>query len=169
MKKSVVRIGLVALAAMVMSQVSVNAQKASNFIYDTKTVNDKVVSQTVFTHEDGNYLLTRSLKYEFTYTEEGKLQEKTAYLWDKDTEQWNKYYRLYYNYNLLDGDIEMQYAQWDASTSTFSKNPERMVYQTNAFNELVSCTYYHWDELHNAWEIKNNLSKEENYALLADK
>ncbi len=135
MKMSVCGKSIFAFVFLFMCSLAINASSPKSYLYDTKTENGKVISKVVFSQEDG--LLSKQVRYEFRYNEEGKVSEKTAYRWDGRNDEWVPFYQVTYRYD-AQGDIQTRYGMWDKKKKVFGLNVQNMVIPGANYEEIFS-------------------------------
>lgn len=137
MKKSTLKLGLVAaIAAVMMNCTTVtNAQTTENtkYIYGQNDTNT-----TVYTLNEDGKTLTRKLKYEYKHNENGQVIEKRAYRWDAYRELWKPAYLL----TVTPGanETKLNYAEWNAKESVFNHNPQECIYRADSNENLLAAT-----------------------------
>lgn len=127
-----------ALAFSVLTLVSAlntEAKAQDNFITNDEVKNNLVVSRTIY-KLDGNYLYNH-IRYEFAYDELNRLICKTANKWDGASDEWKPYFQMTYRYEA--GEIIMNYARWNESKHSYSKDKQQSVYALNEDNTPVVC------------------------------
>ena len=112
--------------------VALNAASPKEFMYDTKEVDGKVISKTVFLQENG--LLNKQVRYEFAYNEVGKVAEKKVYRWDARNDDWKPFYLISYTYD--SENINSTYAMWNAKKKDFSMNKQEISMIAEDYNEI---------------------------------
>lgn len=122
------------LMFLFIGSMTIGAVSPKTYLYDTKEENGKVISKVVFAQENG--LLNREVRYEFSYNDEGKVSEKKAFRWDKNTNDWAPYYLMTYRYS--DDTIHSEYKVWDKKTNGFSLNPQSMMMSVNDYDNIFS-------------------------------
>ncbi|MEG1544276.1 MAG: DUF3836 domain-containing protein [Tannerellaceae bacterium] len=127
---------LFAFALLFIGTLAMNAATPKNYLYDTKEENGKIISKVIFLQEDG--LLSKEVKYEFTYNEAGKVAEKKAYRWDKGNEEWTPFYSISYQYNATTGEISTVYGMWDKKKKDYSLNKQDMVAPSTSYDDIFS-------------------------------
>ncbi len=136
MRASIILSKLMVFAFLVAFCLSAHAASPKNYLYDTKEENGKITSKVVFLQEEG--LLSKQVKYEFTYNEAGKVAEKKAYRWDKRSEDWLPYYLITYQYDSTNKEIHSTYAMWDAKKKNYVLNIQEMVLPEDSYEEIFS-------------------------------
>lgn len=127
-----------ALALAVITLVNLlntQAMAQNNFITNEEVKNNLVVSRTTY-KQDGNYLHNH-MRYEFAYDEQNRLISKTASKWDGTVDKWIPYFQMTYRYEA--NEVIMNYARWNESQETFSKDMKETVYELNENNIPVAC------------------------------
>lgn len=136
METSVLRKSIFALVIVFACGLFASAASPRNYLYDTKEVDGKIVSKVIFLQDEG--LLSKEVKYEFSYNESGKVSEKKAYRWNKSTENWDPYYLISYQYNEETGDIHSEYGMWNSNKKDFSLNKQQLVTPVTAYDSIFS-------------------------------
>lgn len=136
MKASVLTKGIFTVLFVFVCSLGLSAASPRNYLYDTKEENGKIVSKVVFLQEDG--LLSKQVKYEFTYNETGKVAEKKAYRWNKATDEWDPYYLISYQYDSETGLIRSNYGMWNKKTKDFTLNAQNMQIPASGYDEIFS-------------------------------
>ncbi len=127
-----------ALAFSVLSLMSVlntEAKAQNDFITNDEVKNNLVVSRTIY-KLDGDYLHNH-IRYEFAYDDQNRLIRKTANKWDGASDKWEPYFQMTFSYEV--GEIIMDYARWDESKQSYSKDMEQSIYELNKDNIPVVC------------------------------
>lgn len=127
-----------ALALAVITLVNLlntQAMAQNNFITNEEVKNNLVVSRTTY-KQDGNYLHNH-MRYEFAYDEQNRLISKTASKWNGTVDKWIPYFQMTYRYEA--NEVIMNYARWNESQETFSKDMKETVYELNENNIPVAC------------------------------
>lgn len=135
MKTKVFCQSILALVFTFVCSLSLQAAAPKNYLYDTKEENGKIVSKVIFLQEDG--LLNKQIKYEFTYNEAGKVNEKKAYRWNTSTDEWDPYYLISYEYG-ADGNILTHYGMWNRKKKDFSLNVQQITLPGSGYEEIFS-------------------------------
>ena len=135
MKALVISKSLIVLAVTFICSLTVSAVSPRNYLYDTKEENGKVISKVIFSQEDG--LLNKEVRYEFTYNDAGKVAEKKAYRWNKNSEEWEPYYLITYKYD-NNGDINTVYGMWNKKKKDYSLNVQSMSISQNSYDTIFS-------------------------------
>lgn len=117
------------------SALSTEVKAQDNFITNDEVKNNLVVSRTIY-KLDGNYLHNH-LRYEFAYDEQNRLICKTANKWDGTSDKWEPYFQMTYRYEA--GEIIMNYARWNESNHSYSKDMQQSVYALDEDNTPVVC------------------------------
>jgi len=146
MKKSVLKFKVLAVVVVcvLVSCSTVNAQSNKSFIYDKKDN-----SEVIYSLDKKKSLLTRELKYEFQYGNNGEVTEKKAYRWNEKSESWTPYYVI--TFSSSESGSVMQYAQWNNQSGEYNLNQQKTVYHIDAMNEVVSYISYKWNSEQNQW------------------
>lgn len=135
MKASVLRKEMLSLIVLFVCSLAMNAASPKNYLYDTKEENGKIVSKVIFLQEEG--LLSKQVKYEFAYNDNGKVAEKKAYRWNQAKETWDPYYLITYQYN-EDGNISSEYGMWNKKKKDYSLNQQKMLIPATNYDEIFS-------------------------------
>ena len=136
MKTSVLSKSILVLAVMFLCNLAMSAASPREYMYDTKEENGKVISKVIFLNDNG--LLSKEFKYEFSYNENGKVSEKTAYRWNESKETWIPYYQTIYTYNVETGEINTTYGMWNQKKKDFSLNVQNLVAPATSYNDIFS-------------------------------
>lgn len=136
MKTSVLSKSILVLAVMFLCNLAMSAASPREYMYDTKEENGKVISKVIFLNDNG--LLSKEFKYEFSYNENGKVSEKTAYRWNESKETWVPYYQTIYTYNVETGEINTTYGMWNQKKKDFSLNVQNLVAPATSYNDIFS-------------------------------
>lgn len=136
MKTSLLGKEILTLVVLFVCSLAMSAASPRNYLYDTKEENGKIVSKVIFLQEEG--LLSKQVKYEFTYNDNGKVAEKKAYRWNKSKETWDPYYLISYQYNEEKGEINSVYGMWNKKKKDFSLNTQEMVVPVTSYEEIFS-------------------------------
>ncbi len=136
------------------------------FAYDNTAKEEQVESQTVFTVKNDKYL-NRHLKYNYTYTSDGRVSQKEVLKWNEIMQVFEKQYCLNFTYDSQKTIIE--YVAWNTETEAYSDIKSKTVYQTKDAGQTLNYQSYEWNKKENDW----NLATEhtflyENDRLLAD-
>lgn len=124
------------LVFVFVGSLAVQAASSKDYLYDTKEENGRIVSKVVFLQKDG--LLNKEMKYEFSYNDEGKVSEKTAYRWDKRKDNWEPLFSISYKYNSETGEIHSDYGMWDSKKGDFSLNVQKMIIPEADYQTIFS-------------------------------
>ncbi|WP_165155650.1 DUF3836 domain-containing protein [Parabacteroides sp. ZJ-118] len=127
---------ILTLVFMFMCSLAVSAVSPKDYLYDTKEENGKIVSKVVFLQENG--LLSKQVRYEFQYNENGKVSEKKAFRWDRANDEWVPFYQITYQYDDQSGEIKTSYGMWDKKKKDFSLNVQNMVIPSVNYEEIFS-------------------------------
>lgn len=114
---------------------AIQATSPRNYLYDTKEENGKIVSKTIFLEQNG--LLNQQVKYDFAYNADGKVQEKKACRWNKESGKWEPFFRITYQYDGSD-EIQSVYGLWNKKTNDYSLNVQNMTLPASEYNEIFS-------------------------------
>ncbi|MBC8601406.1 DUF3836 domain-containing protein [Parabacteroides acidifaciens] len=136
MKASILSKSILVLAVMFLCNLAMSAASPREYMYDTKEENGKVISKVIFLNDNG--LLSKEFKYEFSYNENGKVSEKTAYRWNESKETWVPYYQTIYTYNVETGEINTTYGMWNQKKKDFSLNVQNLVAPATSYNDIFS-------------------------------
>ena len=136
MKASILSKSILVLAVMFLCNLAMSAASPREYMYDTKEENGKVISKVIFLNDNG--LLSKEFKYEFSYNENGKVSEKTAYRWNESKETWVPYYQTIYTYNVETGEINTTYGMWNQKKKDFSLNVQNLVGPGTSYNDIFS-------------------------------
>ena len=136
MKTSILSKSILVLAVMFLCNLAMSAASPREYMYDTKEENGKVISKVIFLNDNG--LLSKEFKYEFSYNENGKVSEKTAYRWNESKETWIPYYQTIYTYNVETGEINTTYGMWNQKKKDFSLNVQNLVAPATSYNDIFS-------------------------------
>ncbi len=136
MKASILSKSILVLAVMFLCNLAMSAASPREYMYDTKEENGKVISKVIFLNDNG--LLSKEFKYEFSYNENGKVSEKTAYRWNESKETWIPYYQTIYTYNVETGEINTTYGMWNQKKKDFSLNVQNLVAPATSYNDIFS-------------------------------
>ena len=136
MKASILSKSILVLAVMFLCNLAMSAASPREYMYDTKEENGKVISKVIFLNDNG--LLSKEFKYEFSYNENGKVSEKTAYRWTESKETWVPYYQTIYTYNVETGEINTTYGMWNQKKKDFSLNVQNLVAPATSYNDIFS-------------------------------
>ena len=136
MKASILSKSILVLAVMFLCNLAMSAASPREYMYDTKEENGKVISKVIFLNDNG--LLSKEFKYEFSYNENGKVSEKTAYRWNASKETWVPYYQTIYTYNVETGEINTTYGMWNQKKKDFSLNVQNLVAPATSYNDIFS-------------------------------
>ena len=136
MKTSILSKSILVLAVMFLCNLAMSAASPREYMYDTKEENGKVISKVIFLNDNG--LLSKEFKYEFSYNENGKVSEKTAYRWNESKETWVPYYQTIYTYNVETGEINTTYGMWNQKKKDFSLNVQNLVAPATSYNDIFS-------------------------------
>ena len=136
MKASILSKSILVLAVMFLCNLAMSAASPREYMYDTKEENGKIVSKVIFLNDNG--LLSKEFKYEFSYNENGKVSEKTAYRWNESKETWVPYYQTIYTYNVETGEINTTYGMWNQKKKDFSLNVQNLVAPATSYNDIFS-------------------------------
>ncbi len=136
MKASILSKSILVLAVMFLCNLAMSAASPREYMYDTKEENGKVISKVIFLNDNG--LLSKEFKYEFSYNENGKVSEKTAYRWNESKETWVPYYQTIYTYNVETGEINTTYGMWDQKKKNFSLNVQNLVAPAASYDDIFS-------------------------------
>ena len=136
MKASILSKSILVLAVMFLCNLAMSAALPREYMYDTKEENGKVISKVIFLNDNG--LLSKEFKYEFSYNENGKVSEKTAYRWNESKETWVPYYQTIYTYNVETGEINTTYGMWDQKKKNFSLNVQNLVAPAASYDDIFS-------------------------------
>jgi hypothetical protein len=134
MKTSTVNKSIWGIILVFACSLSLSAISPKNYIYDTKEENGKIVSKTIFLQKEG--LLDKQLKYEFTYNEDGKVNEKKACRWNSGNDKWEPFYRISYQYGEETGKIRSGYGMWNKKAKDYSLNTQTIVISEDHYGEI---------------------------------
>lgn len=134
MKTSMVTKSVFSLVVMFVCSMMVSASMPRDYKYDTKFVDGKVVSKTVFSQVNG--LLNKQVRYEFTYNTDGKVAEKKAYRWNGNDGEWTPYYLISYKYDK--GSIESTYGMWNKRKNNFTLGVQSMTIPEVNYKEIFN-------------------------------
>ena len=81
--------------------------------------------------------MNKEVRYEFTYNDAGKVAEKKAYRWNKNSEEWEPYYLITYKYD-NNGDINTVYGMWNKKKKDYSLNVQSMSISQNSYDTIFS-------------------------------
>lgn len=137
MKTSILKKCAVTLILSLICSFSMNALSHKNYLYDTKEDNGKITSKTVYLQEE-NGMLNKQVHYEFTYNKEGKVAQKKAYRWNKNTQRWMPFYQISYQYQENDDCIETTYGLWNSQKKDFSLNKQTIRIPASNYDEIFS-------------------------------
>ncbi|WP_080903706.1 DUF3836 domain-containing protein [Parabacteroides sp. Marseille-P3160] len=125
------------LIALFVCSLTMNAvSPPRNYIHDTKEENGKVISKTIFLNEDG--LLSKEVKYEFTYYDSGKVAEKKAYRWNSRKNDWTPFYRTTFTYNTETGEIHSVYGIWNGKANEYNLNVQEIDLPASDYENIFS-------------------------------
>ena len=136
MKTSVISKSLLLMALLFISNIFISAGSPRQYMYDTKEENGKIVSKVVFLNNNG--LLDKELKFVFTYNNDGKVADKTAYRWNKEKNDWTPFYLITYSYDNPSGEIHSVYSMWNKKKKDFTLNVQNMIAPASSYNEIFS-------------------------------
>lgn len=134
MKRTILKSALVAVIAIVTMSFTTTANAEGNNSRFRYCFEDS--STTVYTLNNDGKTLTRKLRYEFKYDNQGQMIEKKAYRWDVNSEIWKPAYLL----TVVPGNVEttMNYAEWNEEKKNFDKNVRAMSYVTDCNSNLFA-------------------------------
>lgn len=132
MKKNVWTKGVMVILMVMGCFTTAMAQQARpKFIYDLKDT-----SLTVFTLNEDGKTLTPKVMYEYQYNEEGEMTEKKAYRWNAFEAEWKPAYLMAFKSDFF--MTRINYAEWNKTEQTFSRNPQESIYWTDGDNNLLA-------------------------------
>ncbi|MCD8043475.1 MAG: DUF3836 domain-containing protein [Tannerellaceae bacterium] len=114
----------------------VEGKTPRNYVYDTQEENGMIVSKVVYVQD--NNLLNKQMKFEFIYNENGKVEEKIAWRWNKTKDEWLPFYRISYTYDETAGKVHSTYGMWDAQKSNYSLNEQQLIFPLSEYEEIFS-------------------------------
>lgn len=165
MKKSLKSISVlvvsISVLAMLLLGSTATAQTHTSFVYDKKEN-----TETVFTLDPTGKYLTPKLKYEFANNENGSITEKRAYCWNIHKADWQPHYLM--KFTKENSNTLIEYASWDETTDTFSKNKQKTVYNLTAENELKFYHSYLWNDETSDWNLCQQLLLQDYLAIHID-
>ncbi len=134
MKRTILKSALVAVIAIVTMSftTTANAENVSSrfrYCYEDS-------STTVYILNNDGKTLTRKLRYEFKYDNEGQMIEKKAYRWDVNSEIWKPSYLI----TVIPGNVQttMNYAEWSEENKNFDKNIKATSYIIDSNSNLFA-------------------------------
>lgn len=136
MKTSLVSKSILAMFFFLVCGMSMSAVSPKNYLYDTKEENGKIVSKTIFVEKEG--LLNQQMRYEFAYNEEGKVSEKKAYRWNKESKEWDPFFVINYQYNTENETIHSVYKMWNKKAKDYNLHVQEMTTSVSAYDEIFS-------------------------------
>jgi hypothetical protein len=89
------------------------------------------------------------LKYEFLYDENGNIILSSTCSWSDDTNFWNCYENVEYNFNWDNQLINKTAGGWDYSGHWYGKNKED--YEYGSEGKIALKIQYEWDQIANDW------------------
>jgi hypothetical protein len=99
----------------------------NNLIHNTEEKDGVMTAQTVYKVE-GN-TLTNYMKYSYSYDEQKRMTENTAYKWNDAQKSWDNDLRITYTYS--GKTVTTNYFKWNAKSKTFVLVPEMTVTMDN--------------------------------------
>lgn len=122
------------------------------FAYNTENGDrQEITSQTVYQVDRSGKYLQQHLKYEFTYDEEERVTEKEILKWDKQSQQWEKTFRLTYHYHASGHTLEL--SKWNRETEAYGAAVEKAHYLRTENNHPEIYESYHLDEVTQEWNL----------------
>jgi hypothetical protein len=129
---------LVIFAVIIATNIfSVSSQTTSDFFFDKKYENGKVVSSTRYELEYSGLHVKKYL-CEYSYDESGNLVKKESFKWDSKGFVWTPVYYIQYFYNRIDNHLEAsEYASWNKKENKFNEVSEKALYQTDYVGDIL--------------------------------
>ncbi|MDH6312847.1 hypothetical protein M2137_001632 [Parabacteroides sp. PFB2-10] len=154
MKKSVFTIVLISMFVVSFaSSASVKSTSLPPFLYNTSTVEGKIVSKEVCKQmETGDF--KRHLRYDYTYTPQGMRASCKASRWNNQTHAWENWYLITYTYDEIFNKATLDYAEWNKGNQAFDAPKEKAVYQYTADSSLLSYAQYEKKTVEDSWQVK---------------
>lgn len=128
--------GILAIMCVFVGSLALQAATPKNYFYDIKEENGKIVSKTVFLHEQG--VLNKEVMFEFAYNNDGRVVEKKACRWNKTKNVWEPFYLISYEYDETTGNFISNYGMWNSKKKDYSMNPQQMIITADNYDTIFS-------------------------------
>lgn len=128
---------LVALFAVVLCS---NAQSSSDYFFDRKYEDGKVVTSTRY--ELGySGLFEKSRLTTYSYNEEGEVTKKETFNWNSKRSEWIPEARIDFTHDFLVNSCLAEYSLWNGKKGEFGAISERAVYRFDQTGSILSCAF----------------------------
>jgi len=135
MKTGLFRKSIFVIASLFMLSLTMSAFAQKSYIYNTKEENGKIVSKIIFSNEEG--ILTKEMKYDFSYNSENKVSVKTVYKWNENKKDWDNFCQTTYTYDTT-GEIHSVFGMWNKEKKDFSLNAQTLVAPAANYDNIFS-------------------------------
>ncbi len=171
MRKSVLNLAVLVVALLSTIAINVNAQKqiSSEYLYNTKMENGKVITKSICKLNENTGLYDQHILYKYTYTDNEMMESRITYRWDKNTGSWEVANKMNYEYDELTHTTTIKYAVWNQETETFDEPISKAVYQTLSDHLVTSYSRYEKENVDANWTIKEYFNLDNNIASLTQR
>lgn len=132
---------------------------------NAENINEKVSKVEVYQNKSIN----PKYEYRFTYDRQNRLISKETYKWDENSNNWQRFYAMTYNYS--DNSYTISRSFWNQKTQTYNLPTDKSVYQMKLGN-IVSISNYKLDAKKSTYVLTEktliaNQQQKENTQLLS--
>lgn len=131
---------MITVFALTANLFSVNAQSSSDFFFDRKYENGKVISSTKYElgysglHEKTHLTL-------YTYNDDGLMTQKETFNWNKRKEAWIPETQITQVYNRWDNTIIAELSVWNKKENKYNDVSEKAFYQLDGKGDVISLAF----------------------------
>lgn len=143
---------IITTATLLATVLGMSDNASTEFAYNTELNNNVVSGQTVFRKDDSGRMLSRQLKYNFTYDAQNRLAQKEVLRWNENTRKWVNDHCL--NYQYTTNGYSVEYVRWNAKAEAYCDVTEKTVYEQNIGDQQASYQNYQWDGKTGGWKLK---------------
>jgi hypothetical protein len=140
MKTKAIYTAILVIITITTNIFSASAQTSSDFFFDKKYQDEKVISSTKYELGYSGLYEKKHLS-EYSYDEWGRISKKLTFHWNSKKSEWIPNYSIEYGYSLLENSFTAEYATWNKKENKYNDASERAIYQMDTLGSFLSCTF----------------------------